>query len=129
MYVRWLGAFRKNGSLSEAIRFEMTRTTNVACEHFKKKSRVRKARVGLLVDPTAVYKNFKGDVWSEYDPNGNLYYTQKPYEACSDHTESWAKPVYTGLVIKNGSFENLSPKARDEIRLAVFSFKIGRAHV
>lgn len=120
MYIRWLGAFRKNGSLSEAISFELSRTTDVACEQLQNgKSFVSHARVGLLVDPKAVYKRFTGDVWSEYTPDGKLLPTRKVWEACSLHKESFAKPVYTGLVIKNSSLETLGYAARQEVIKAV----------
>ena len=112
MFIRWLGAFRKNGSLSEAISFEMARETPVACEQLDH------ARVGLLVDPKAVYKRFKGDVWSEYTPDGKLYACRPYYDAFGKHKESWAKPVYTGLVIKGGSLATLSFEAREQIKLA-----------
>lgn len=124
MYVRWLGAFRRNGSLYESFNFEMTRKTNVACEHFKVKSLVSRARVGLLVDPKAVYKNWNGDVWSEYDADGCLYYTRKDYEADSAHKESWAKPVYTGIVIKGGDLVSLSKKAQEQIIKAAKDFNL-----
>lgn len=116
MYIRWMGAFRKNGSLSEAIAYELTRTTDVACEQLQKGiSFVDHARVGLLVDPKAVYKRYSGDVWSEYDVAGNLSATRKGYQTNSRHRESFAKPVYTGLVIKNGSLATLKYTARAEI--------------
>lgn len=119
MYIRWLGAFRKNGSLSEAIAFETTRATDVACERLQNgKSFVNQARVGLLVDPKAVYKRFDGDVWSEYTSDGRLYTTRKGYEASSKHQEAFAKPVYTGIVIKNASFATLKYTARAEILAA-----------
>ena len=119
MFIRWLGAFRKNGSLSEAISFEMVRETPVACEQLQKgKSFVDHARVALLVDPKAVYKRFKGDVWSEYTPDGKLYACRPYYDAFGKHKESWAKPVYTGLVIKGGSLATLSFEAREQIKLA-----------
>lgn len=120
MYIRWLGAFRKNGSLSEAVCFELSRTTDVACEQLQSgKSFVNHARVGLLVDPKAVYKRFTGDVWSEYTVDGSLHATRKAWEASSKHKESFAKPVYTGLVIKNGSLETLQYAARQEVIKAV----------
>ena len=120
MYIRWLGAFRKNGSLGEAISFELSRATDVACEQLQGgKSFIRFARVGLLVDPKAVYKRFSGDVWSEYTADGKLTNTRKGYMSLSLHKESFARPVYTGLVIKNGSFETLSKAARQEIKNAV----------
>ena len=116
MYIRWMGAFRKNGSLSESIMYELTRTTDVACEQLQAGvSFVDRARVGLLVDPKAVYKRFFGDVWSEYTPDGKLYTTRKGYETNSRHKESFARPVYTGIVIKNGSLATLKYAARAEI--------------
>ena len=130
MYIRWLGCFRKNGSLSEAIDFEFTRNTDVACEQLiKGKSKVHKARVGLLVDPSAVYKKFPGDVWSEYTVDGELHPTRKGYEALSEHREAFAHPVYTGLVIKDGSFDNLSGKARHQIISAVTRWNIPVYHL
>lgn len=117
MYIRWMGAFRKNGSLSEAVDFELQRETCVACEKLQHgKSHVDHARVGLLVDPKAVYKRYKGDVWSSYTVDGRLHTGRKGYEAHSDHWEAFAKPVYTGLVIKNGSLETLQFAARKEIQ-------------
>lgn len=120
MYIRWMGAFRKNGSLSEAVCFELSRTTDVACEQLQSgKSLVDHARVGLLVDPKAVYKRFAGDVWSEYTVDGSLHATRKACEAGSKHKEAFAKPVYTGLVIKNASLETLGYAARQEVIKAV----------
>ena len=132
MYIRWLGCFKKNGSLYESILFEYTRDTDVACEKLVKgKSHVspKKARVGLLVDPSSVYKTFTGDVYSEYDVEGKLHPTRKGYEAYSQHIESFAHPVYTGLVIKDGSFDNLSGKARHQIISAVRQLDIPVYHL
>ena len=94
----------------------MTRKTDVACERLQSgKSLVDRARLGLLVSPKAVYKRFSGDVWSEYNASGDLYPTRKGYEATSKHLESFAKPVYTGLVIKNGSLSTLRYSARQQV--------------
>lgn len=113
MYVRWLGGFRKNGSLEESLNFEISRATSVACEKLVKGvSVIPQSRVGFLVDPKAVYKNFKHDVWSEYTTDGSLVASRSQWEATSNHRESWAKPVFTGIVVKGGGFDNLSPKAR-----------------
>ena len=117
MYIRWLGSFRTNGSLSESIDFEMSRQTNVACEKFNRLSQVR-AKVGLLVDPSAVYKKFPSDVWSEYTPDGNLYHTSVWYDGKTKHKECFAKPIYTGLVIKGG-FDLLKNAARKQILVAI----------
>ena len=127
MYIRWLGAFRKNGPLLEAITFEMNRSNDVACEQLQKgKSLVKQARVGLLIDPKAVYKRYSGDVWSKYDVKGNLYPTRKGYQAPlkSKHKEAFAKPVYTGIVIKNASLLTLKYEARTELIKAVQTFDL-----
>lgn len=117
MYIRWLGAFGKSNSLIESLNFEFSRTSVVACEKIGRdgKSYICHASIGLLVSPKAVYANFCGDVYSIYDGD-NLKYTRKGYEACSRHKESWAKPVYTGLVIKNGRFANLSKPVKKQIK-------------
>lgn len=118
MYIRWMGAFITNGSISDGISFEMTRESAVACEHLQKgKSYIQHARIGLLVDPKAVYKRYSGDVYSHYTSNGCLHTGRKPYEAGSKsrHWEAFAKPVYTGIVIKNGSLETIKRAARKEI--------------
>ena len=118
MYVRWLGAFAHEFTLSESIRFEYTRTSEVACEHFRVKSNIHKS-VGLLVDPKAIIKRWSGDVWSEYQGD-KLVSTRKPWEAGknSHHTECWANPKYTGIVVK-GSFHDLSRNIRNELIKAV----------
>lgn len=133
MYVRWLGAFAKISTLSESISFEMTRTSEVACEHFKTKSNIRRATVGLLVDPKAVTRRWNRDVWSEYEGD-HLVATRKPWEAPSKshHSECWTKPEYTGILIQ-GSFMDLKPYIRSELikavqntQLPVYSLKKGR---
>lgn len=125
MFIRWLGAFGKNGSLSESVAFEMSRSTDVACERLQKgRSLIDHSRVGLLVDPTAVYKRFDGDVWSEYSPSGDLAPTRKAYEAQSHHKEAFAKPVYTGIVIKNGSLATLKYEARAEVVKSARAFNL-----
>ena len=101
-YIRWLGAFRREGSLSESFRFEFGRQDEVACERIMKRSHVW-AKVGLLVAPTAVFKRFNGDCWSEYRRRGKrvrLKKTRNPRRSGSVHAEAWAKPVYTGIVVK-----------------------------
>jgi hypothetical protein len=119
MYVRWLGAFASQATLSESISFEMNRLSEVACEHFTKKSNIQHSTVGLLVDPKAIIKRWTGDVWSEYE-GIHLVATRKPWEAGkgSKHTECWAKPSYTGILIQ-GSFQDLKRNAREELRKAV----------
>ena len=125
MYVRWLGAYKKNGSIGEAVAFEMQRSTDVACEQLQRGvSMIQQSRLGLLVDPKAVYRRYDGDVYSLYSPSGKLHPTRKGYEACSKHKESFAHPVYTGIVIKNGSLMTLSTEARDEVIKSARAFNL-----
>ena len=139
MYIRWLGSFRKKLStgLYESILFEVNRPSDieVACEQLQKGESKIFAKVGLTVDPSVVSKRFEGDVWSEYksvgDETGRIYSqssrrprkelthielvpTRKGYEAHSDHKESFALPVYTGIVI-DGFFMDLKKSIRSEI--------------
>lgn len=126
MYVRWLGAFRKNGSLAESLDFEFSRATDVACEKIKNRggSKIRHCRLGLLVDPKAVYRVYQGDVWSEYQADGTLFATRSQWEAHSSHCEAFAKPVFTGLVIKGGSLKDLSAEARATVLAATRQYNL-----
>lgn len=120
MYVRWLGAFRKSGTLEESLTFEFSRKNEVACEKIDNRGRsaIPFARVGLLIDPKAVLKHFKFDVWSEYREDGTLYSTRHSFDGKgieSSHKEAWAMPVYTGIVLKECSLQNLRHKSRKVI--------------
>ena len=54
MYVRWLGAFKKESrSILESIDFEMNRTSVAACEHLQKKK-------SILRDGTRGVDDFQG---------------------------------------------------------------------
>lgn len=130
--------------LYESILFETNRPSDieVACEQLQKGESKIFAKVGLTVDPSAVSKRFDGDVWSEYMTIGNdtgkvyrqsctggnhrrprvlkesthveLRATRKGYEAHSEHKESFAFPVYTGIVV-DGLFMDLTKFIRSEI--------------
>lgn len=56
MIVRWLGAFRKQGSLEEAFNWELTQAPSaVAAERLiNGKSAIHHAKIGLLVKNSAV---------------------------------------------------------------------------
>lgn len=128
MYVRWLGAFGKKGTLHDAFLFELSRTSPVACEKIRGKgtgkSYVDHARIGLALDPQAVYKRFKGDVWSLYNDKGQLYQTRYDYDAPCKQWECWAEPQYTAIVISNGSFATLSANAKETIREIVSLYNL-----
>ena len=103
MVIRWLGAFRKNGSLEEALKWELNQTavSALTAERLPKgRSAIHHARVGLLVKNSAVLRRFRSDVWSAYRENGKLYATRKQGVAYSQHTECWVKPKYLAIVVK-----------------------------
>ena len=101
MIVRWLGAFRRKGTLEEALNWELTQAPSaVAAERLiNGKSEIRHARIGLLVKNSAVLRKFRSDIWSEYR-NGKLVATRREGYAHSRHTECWVQPVYIAVVIK-----------------------------
>lgn len=121
MFVRWLGAFRHGtSSLAESIDFELARSSESACEQFKNKSQVYRAKVGLLCRPDGIIKSFSGDCWSEYSKDGSLKKTRNPRHAGpkSLHKESWVKPGYfSGIVIKV-PLNNLKRNVQEDIRAA-----------
>jgi hypothetical protein len=122
IYVRWLGAFRKSGTLHESINFEFNRqkTDEVAVEPIKEQSYIFQARVGLLTKNSAIIKKFNGDCWSEYVDDGKLEKTRNPRHSNSEHLEAWAIPVYTGIVCKGRNkkegYYNLPKKIRSTIK-------------
>ncbi len=104
MIIRWLGAFRKQGTLYDALVWEVTQTTrkHVAAERLQRgKSYIFHARVGLLVKNAAVVRRYRSDVWSEYTRTGALRKTRKENTDWYAHTEVWARPVYLGVVLKD----------------------------
>lgn len=123
MYVRWLGAFRKNFSLADSIEFELSRTTEAACEKFKKTSEIY-SKVGLLCDPKFIVKDFTGDCWSEYDKKGKLHKNRNPRHAGikSKHKESWVKPGgFCGIVLKV-PFDNLPGYIQDQLERKIWKY-------
>lgn len=141
MTIRWLGAFRGvNQTLLESLEFELNRIDEVACEPLQNgKSMICQSKVGLLVSPTAIVKRFNGDCYSEYNNEGFLYKKRNPKHTSSSHKEVWAKPVYTGIVVKGRTegegFLNLSKEARETIlevskkySLPIFELKNGKLY-
>lgn len=102
MVIRWLGAFRKKGSITESLSWELSQSSvsALAAERLSKgKSAIRHAKVGLLVKNSAVLRKYRSDVWSEYRGN-KLIKTRKEGCAYSDHTECWVRPDYIAVVVK-----------------------------
>lgn len=118
MFVRWLGAFRHGtSSLAESIDFELARKNESACEQFRNKSQVWRAKVGLLCKPEGIVKSFSGDCWSEYSKDGSLKKTRNPRHAGAKslHKESWvAAGYFSGIVIKV-PLNNLKRNVQEEI--------------
>lgn len=122
IYVRWLGAFRRMGTLHQSLNYELNRRIDeeVAVERIDEKSFIDHARVGLLIDKKAVVKKFNGDCWSEYNVGGKLCKTRRPTGL---HREAWAHPAYTAIVVSCGigrpdgeGFYNLSKKVQNTIK-------------
>lgn len=124
MFVRWLGAFRKNSKeiVYSSIKFEMSRQTPFACEKIRKggKSQIF-SKVGLAVRPENIYRSFKSDVWSVYDKEGKLKSTRQ-YSG-SPWKESWADPkgAFDAIVISCGWW-TLRPSVREDIKFASAEF-------
>lgn len=116
MFVRWLGAFRHGtSSLAESIDFELSRKNESACEQFKNKSQICRAKVGLLCKPEGIVKSFSGDCWSEYSKSGSLKKCRNPRHANSSHKESWvAAGYFSGIVIKV-PLNNLKKNVQEDI--------------
>lgn len=130
IYVRWLGAFGHGKSLEESLRFEITKAQgDFACEPISGYGSCVHAKVGLLVSPDRIFRNFDGDVWSVKLPPRRkrtrrkkgifLVATRKPNEAMSCHREAWLSTcskdsAYTGIVFC-GNWKALSRMARQTI--------------
>lgn len=130
MIIRWLGAFGRNGSLSESLHFEFCRNSEVAAELLQNgESHISHAKVGLLIKNSALVKAFNGDCYSEYTSEGTLVKNRNPRNAKSTHQEMWTKPIYIGIVVK----DNVSPKVYETLKevstqynVPIFQLKGGR---
>ena len=127
MYIRWLGAFKKESrNILDSIDFEMARTSVAACEHLQKKntSYVR-ARVGLMISKEGIIRRFNHDVWSIPDRNDHesLVKTHDHAHGSLYH-EAWCKPGFvTGIVTKVGWW-TLRPKTRKDITKAAEKYDL-----
>ena len=122
MFIRWLGAFGKGGTLKEALVWENSSPMRErACEEIKKEepsNLALKCAIGLLFNKTDITRSFTGDVWSLNERRGfssaRLFPTRSPemWESCPEnwHRESFirigAKP--TGIVLSAKHFKALS---------------------
>ena len=99
--VRWLGAFRKGGSLHNSLKWELKENRReVAAEVLVGGQSHVQAYIGLRIARGAVRKVFRGDVWSEVTARGtSLKMTRSP-SSFSDHTEAFCKPLFTAIVLK-----------------------------
>ena len=127
MYVRWLGAFKKESrSILDSIDFEMSRTSVGACEHLQKKNKSYVwARVGLMIAKEGIIRRFDHDVWSvpDRDDHESLVKT-RDHAHGSLHHDAWCKPGFvTGIVTKVGWW-TLRPKTRKEITIAAEKYNL-----
>ena len=127
MYIRWLGAFRKDSiSIDDSIDFEMTRTSVAACEHLQKKNKSYIwARVGLMIGKEGIIRRFDHDVWSVPDRNDrDSLMKTRDHAHNSMHHEAWCKPGFvTGIVTKIGWW-TLRPNTRKEITKAAEKYDL-----
>lgn len=103
VYIRWMGAFGKASSLSEAIRWELEENRREVAATWCHAGGlnglgVDHAQVGLLVAKGAVVRRYAGDVWSV--PAGDRLVKTRPASQDSDHGEAFCKPRYSALVIR-----------------------------
>jgi hypothetical protein len=104
MKIRWLGAFGKNGSISDSLNYELSGIDSSfrAAEWIEKGTcgAIKHASVGLLVKNKAIARRYQSDVWSVRDGK-RLRPTRWEHEAGSDHRECFARPEYCGIVLKS----------------------------
>ena len=127
MYVRWLGAFKKESrNIIDSIDFEMSRSSVAACEHLQKKNKSYVwARVGLMISKEGIIRRFDHDVWSVPDrDNHESLVKTRDHAHGSLHHEAWCKPGFvTGIVTKVGWW-TLRPKTRKEITIAARKYNL-----
>lgn len=103
MVIRWMGAFGKKGSLESSLGWELAQASVRALSAEKLvggRSKIKHARVGLLVKNRAILRKYRGDVWSIRRSNGVLVKTRNQDHVFGGHTECFVRPDYTGIVIK-----------------------------
>lgn len=127
MYVRWLGAFKKESrNILDSVDYEMHRSSVAACEHLQKKNKSYVwARVGLMIDKEGIIRKFDHDVWSVPDrKDSESLVKTRDHAHGSLHHEAWCKPGFvTGIVTKVGWW-TLRPKTRKEITIAAKKYNL-----
>lgn len=105
-YVRWLGAFRKEGSLHDSLSWEFanakTSGREVAAEPVWNQRPNVSASIGLLADKRCARRTFVSDVWSETTKSGRcLAPTRVAVHKASSHEEAFLRNVrYTAIIVK-----------------------------
>lgn len=127
MYVRWLGAFKKESrNILDSVDYEMHRSSVAACEHLQKKNKSYVwARVGLMIAKEGIIRKFDHDVWSVPDrKDSESLVKTRDHAHGSLHHEAWCKPGFvTGIVTKVGWW-TLRPKTRKEITNAAEKYNL-----
>ncbi len=116
MFIRWLGAFGKGGTLKESLAWECSSPMRErACEEVTKgePSLLAKSNgVGLLFNKTNITRKFQGDVWSKFEGRDreslHLYPTRRG-EANGTHTEAFLAmgAVPTGIILSAFRFKSV----------------------
>ena len=120
-FIRWMGAFRKQDTLETSAAWEITQVDRqVAVEPlWHGKSRMRGAKVGLVVDHAASHfcKGWVEDAFSTEKEHGTLYSTRKlqPIRKMDQFLRIWNSEVrarhgeaifdhvaYSAVVIRKG---------------------------
>lgn len=118
MVIRWLGAFRKSGSLADSLTWELTQqsVSALAAEKLVSgKSHIHHASVGLLVKNRAILRRYAADVWSKRRSNGKLVATRR--ETAFDagkQAECFVQPDFAAIVISG----KISRSAQADCRTA-----------
>lgn len=105
--IRWLGAFRKVGSLDGSFKWELANMRKyrkgllyeeIAAEIIRGNSKSHiQAKVGLVVRGTSARRKFHCDAWSEKKADGTLKATSPHH---TPHSEAFCAPDYVGVTIK-----------------------------
>lgn len=135
MFVRWLGAFGKGTSLSDAAAWEHSQVERqVAAEPlWRGRSLIRHVRIGLEIDPRASIfaSGWLQDAWTEPHADGTLrsnaqrrgklaryrnidrFMAKWAATKARAHAEAaFAAPVYVAVVVKNNATEHGMGRAR-----------------
>lgn len=124
--VRWLGAYRRSGSLTAAGRWELKGERQVAFAFQYPEERVGAATIGLLVDleRSRVTKIYAGDAWTvKVEGSGDLVATrsyslpvrldrQTVVGDRREYDEAWGWLRYKGVVVHRYATKRERQRAR-----------------